>query len=153
DDAISVRRDGDGLRAWVHIADVSHYVAPESALDRGAARRSFTFYVPGRAAPMLPPELADDLCSLRPRVDRLTVTVEIPFDAELQPGRPRFYRSVIRSDARLTYEHAERVLAGQERVDPPLAEALGLAERVAMELRRRRFARGWLGRESPGATL
>src|SRR5581483_6843516 len=81
DDAISVRRDADGLRAWVHIADVSYYVRAGSALDHGASRRSFTFYVPGRAAPMLPPELADDLCSLRPNVDRLTVTVEVPFDA------------------------------------------------------------------------
>jgi len=153
DDAISVRRDADGLRAWVHIADVSYYVRAGSALDHGASRRSFTFYVPGRAAPMLPPELADDLCSLRPNVDRLTVTVEVPFDADLRPGRPRFYRSVIRSDARLTYEYAERVLAGQERVAQPLAEALGLAEQVATELRRRRFARGALRVESREVTF
>ena len=148
DDAISVRREGDRLRVWVHIADVSYYIPAESPLDRGAARRSFTFYVPGRAAPMLPPELADDLCSLRPHVDRLTVTVEVPFGPDLEPARPRFYRSVIRSDARLSYGHAERILGGRERIDPPLAEALELAERVALELRRRRFERGALRIES-----
>ncbi len=144
DDAISVREEGDGLRAWVHIADVSHFVPAGSPLDRGAARRSFSAYVPGRVAPMLPPELADDLCSLRPNQDRLCVTVEVPFDAELQPGEPTFYRSVIRSRERLTYGQAERILGGKERASEELAEALRLAERLALELRRRRFARGAL---------
>jgi ribonuclease R len=144
DDAISVRQEGDGLRAWVHIADVSHFVPAGSPLDRGAARRSFSAYVPGRVAPMLPPELADDLCSLRPNLDRLCVTVEVPFDAELQPGEPTFYRSVIRSRERLTYGQAERILGGKERADADVAEALRLAERLALELRRRRFARGAL---------
>src|SRR4029079_8624244 len=105
---------GGGLAAGVHTADVSYSVAAGSPLAHGAAERSFTFYVPGRAAPMLPPELADDLCSLRPHVDRLTVTVEIPFGDGLEPGRPRFSRSVIRSDARLTYGQAQRALAGKE---------------------------------------
>jgi ribonuclease R len=144
DDAISVRQEGDGLRAWVHIADVSHFVPAGSPLDHGAARRSFSAYVPGRVAPMLPPELADDLCSLRPDLDRLCVTVEVPFDAELQPGEPTFYRSVIRSRERLTYGQAERILRGKERADADVAEALRLAERLALELRRRRFARGAL---------
>ena len=71
DDALSFRAEGDGLRAWVHIADVSAYVPAGSPLDRGAAGRALSTYVPGRVAPMLPPELADDLCSLRPHVDRL----------------------------------------------------------------------------------
>jgi ribonuclease R len=145
DDAISVRQEGDGLRAWVHIADVSHFVPAGSPLDRGAARRSFSAYVPGRVAPMLPPELADDLCSLRPNQDRLCVTAEVPFDAELQPGEPTFYRSVIRSRERLTYGQAERILGGKEQAaDAVVAGALRLAERLALELRRRRFARGAL---------
>src|SRR5205814_5883455 len=102
-EAISVRREGDGIRAWVHIADVSHFVPAGSPLDRGAAGRANSVYVPGRVAPMVPPELADDLCSLRPHVDRLCVTVELP-----PAGEPLFYRSVIRSRARLTYGQAER---------------------------------------------
>ena len=144
DDAISVRREGEGLRAWVHIADVSQFVPVGTPLDRGAARRSFSAYVPGRVAPMLPPELADDLCSLRPKQDRLCLTVEVPFGANLELGEPSFYRSVIRSRERLTYGQAERILGGKERAPAEVTEGLQLAERLALELRRRRFARGAL---------
>ena len=66
DDALSFRREPDGIRAWVHIADVSYFVPAGTPLDRGAAERAFSTYVPGLVAPMLPPELADDACSLRP---------------------------------------------------------------------------------------
>jgi ribonuclease R len=149
DDALSVERDGDGLRAWVHIADVSHFVPAGSPLDRGAAERAFSTYVPGRVAPMLPPDLADDACSLRPHVDRLCVTVEIPFDAALDLGEPTFYRSVMRSRERLTYGRVEAILAGRETTEPDVAEGLALAERLAGELRRRRFARGALRIETP----
>ena len=144
DDAISTRPEGDGVRVWVHIADVSWFVPAGSPLDRGAAERALSVYVPGLVAPMLPHELADDACSLRPNVERLCVTVEVPFDGSLEPGEPSFYRSVIRSRARLTYGQAEAILAGRERAEPELHEALELAERVALELRRRRFARGAL---------
>jgi ribonuclease R len=149
DDAISARRDGDGVRVWVHIADVSHFVPAGTPLDRGAARRGFSVYVPGRVAPMLPPELADDACSLRPHVDRLCVTVEVPFDASLDSGEPVFYRSAIRSRERLTYARAEAILDGREEADDELADALQLAERVALELRRRRFGRGALRIQTP----
>jgi ribonuclease R len=128
----------------VHIADVSHFVPAGAPLDRGAARRAFSAYVPAQVAPMLPPELADDLCSLRPYQDRLCVSVEVPFDGNLDPGEPSFYRSVIRSRRRLTYGEAERFLAGKEEGPQELAEGLRLAERLALELRRRRFARGAL---------
>ncbi len=143
DDALSVEQEPAGLRAWVHIADVSAFVEAGSPLDRGAASRAFTTYVPGRAAPMLPPELADDRCSLRPYEDRLTVTVELPPD-----GEPRFYRSVIRSDARLTYGQAERRDA-----EPPIAAALERTDRLTAELRDRRFARGALRIETPEITF
>jgi ribonuclease R len=93
---------------------------------------------------MLPHELADDLCSLRPHQDRLCVTVEVPFDASLEPGEPSFYRSVIRSRERLTYGQAERILGGKERASDEIAEGLRLAEQLALELRRRRFSRGAL---------
>jgi ribonuclease R len=97
---------------------------------------------------MLPPELADDACSLRPNLDRFCVTVEIPLDEQLEPGEPSFYRSVIRSRARLTYGQAERILRGEEQAEPELAAALVLAERVATALRARRFRRGALRIES-----
>ena len=154
DDALSARAEGDGLRIWVHIADVSHFVPAGTPLDRGAAQRGNSVYIPGRVAPMLPPELADDLCSLRPHVDRLCLTVEVPFDAALDAGEPVFYRSVIRSRERLTYGRAQAIVAGQERAgDADVGEALALAERVARELRRRRFARGALRIESREVTF
>ena len=145
DDAISARADGDGIRIWVHIADVSAFVPAGSPLDVGASHRGNSVYVPGRVAPMLPPQLADDRCSLRPHVDRLCLTVEVLFDAKLDAGEPLFYRSIIRSDERLTYDRAQAILAGGERADAlEVGEAIALADRVARELRRRRFARGAL---------
>jgi len=140
DDALTVEED----RAFVHIADVSWFVQAGSPLDRGAAERAFSVYVPGLVSPMLPPELSEELCSLRPHVDRLCVTVEIP----LPEGEASFYRSVIRSGARLTYGQAEAILAGRERAEPQLAEALRRAETLAQTLRDRRFARGALRIES-----
>src|SRR5206468_10303471 len=134
----------DGIRAWVHIADVSYFVPAGSPLDLGAARRAFSTYVPGRVAPMLPPALADDACSLRPHLDRLCVTVEIP-----PVGETLFYRSVIRSDHRFAYGEVEEVLAGREQAETQeLREAIALADELSAELRRRRFARGALRIES-----
>src|SRR5919198_3893434 len=132
DDALSIREESGGYRAWVHIADVSAFVPAGSPLDHGAAFRAFTTYVPGRAASMLPPELADDRCSLRPYEDRLTVTVEFPPD----DADPRLYRSVIRSDARLTYGQAER-----REAEPRIAAALERTDRLTAELRDQRFSR------------
>jgi ribonuclease R len=143
DDALSIDAD----RAYVHIADVSYFVGAGTPLDRGAARRGFSTYVPGRVAPMLPHELADDLCSLRPHLDRLCVTVELPLD----DGEPTFYRSVIRSDARLSYGQAARMLEGKEKFEH--IELLRALDARAKELRRRRFARGALRIQTPEITF
>jgi ribonuclease R len=139
DDALSFRREDGGIRAWVHIADVSFFVGAGTPLDHGASERAFSTYVPGTVAPMLPHELADDLCSLRPNVDRLCVTVELPPN-----GEPQFYRSVIRSDARLTYGQAER-----REAPPAVLEQLALNDELATILRDRRFARGALQVQTP----
>jgi ribonuclease R len=139
DDALSI----DDERAYVHIADVSYFVRAGTPLDGGAAERGFSTYVPGLVAPMLPHELADDLCSLRPNVDRLTVTVELPHGG----GTPSFYRSVIRSDARLSYGQAARILEGREEF--ALADVLRRLDARARELRRARFARGALRVTTP----
>ena len=139
DDAISVQREGEGFRWWVHIADVSAYLPAGVPLDHGAAERAFSTYVPGRVAPMLPPALSEDRCSLRPNEDRLCVTVEMPSN-----GEPSFYRSVIRSKARLTYAEAER-----RQAEPEVAAALELTDRLTAGMRDRRFARGALRIESP----
>ena len=139
DDAISVAEEDGGFRWWVHIADVSAYLPAGSPLDRGAARRAFSTYVPGGVAPMLPPALSEDRCSLRPNQDRLCVTVEMSPN-----GEPRFYRSIIRSRARLTYAEAERRDA-----EPAIAEAIERTDRLTAGIRERRFARGALRIESP----
>jgi len=139
DDALSLRREADGIRAWVHIADVSYFVPSGTPLDHGASERAFSTYVPGTVAPMLPHELADDLCSLRPHVERLCVTVEIAPD-----GKADFYRSVIRSDARLTYGEAQR-----REVPEQVLGSVELADEYTAELRRARFARGALRVETP----
>ncbi len=146
DDAISVRREGDGVRVWVHIADVSYFVPAGSPLDRGAEQRGNSVYVPGLVAPMLPHELADQACSLRPNEDRLTVTVEFAPD-----GTPSFHRSVIRSRERFTYGQVQRILEGKEQHE--LADDVRLADSVSAELRRRRFARGALRVERPEANF
>jgi ribonuclease R len=139
DDALSFRREPDGIRAWVHIADVSYFVPAGSPLDHGAYGRAFSTYVPGLVAPMLPPDLADDACSLRPHQDRLCVTVEMP-----PGGEPLFYRSVISSNARLTYGQAER-----REVDAEILAQLDLNAELSAELRRARFARGALAVQTP----
>ena len=151
DDALSVRPERDGLRAWVHIADVSYFVPAGSALDRGAAGRANSVYVPGRVAPMLPPELSDEACSLRPREDHLTLTVDVSFDSRLAPGPPTFYRSVINSDERFSYGQVQRIL--KEGEEHPLLDDLRLTERLATELRKRRFDRGALRVESKEVTF
>src|SRR3954447_22087211 len=139
DDALSI----DDERAYVHIADVSYFIAAGEPLDRGAARRGFSTYVPGRVAPMLPHDLADDLCSLRPYADRLLATVELPHDG----SDASFYRSVIRSDARLSYGQAERILAGAEEFAH--VETLRRLDERARKLRHARFARGALRIQTP----
>lgn len=144
DDALSLQREGEGVRAWVHIADVSAYLPAGAPLDADAAERAFSVYVPGRVEPMLPEELSAGDCSLKPHQERRCVTVEILFDADRAPGEARFYRSTIRSRERLTYGHAQAILAGHERAVDELGEPLRLAQELAEALRRRRYERGAL---------
>jgi len=109
DDALSIQTTSKGYRAWVSIADVSHYVRPGSALDEEAYARATSVYLPDRSVPMLPPELSSGICSLRPAETRLAVTVEMNFDFEGVRREFRIYPSVICSDHRLTYEEVEEM--------------------------------------------
>lgn len=112
DDAVAVRREkDDSIRLWVSIADVSHYVAPGSCLDREALKRGTSVYFPDRCIPMLPEKLSNGICSLNPREDRLAMTAELLFDAAGEARESRFYPSVIRSDERLTYTEVKEILA------------------------------------------
>ena len=144
DDAISAeRRDNGTMRLWVHIADVSAYVRPGGKLEAEASRRATSVYVPGAVEPMLPEGLSNRACSLRPGEDKLAVTVEMDL-AGTDVRRAEFHRSLIRSDARLTYGQVDDVFAGSERAAEPWGGPLAAAREVAAALRARREERGSL---------
>jgi ribonuclease R len=149
DDAISAEEiDGGGRwRIWVHIADVSAYVRPGSALDREAYRRATSVYVPGAVEPMLPEVLSNGACSLVPGVERLAVTVELDFKGA-EVVRSAFYRSRIRSDKRFDYDRVDRIFAGEEAAPEHVAAPLAAARAASAALRARREAEGALAVES-----
>ncbi|MFB6310409.1 MAG: RNB domain-containing ribonuclease [Salinirussus sp.] len=115
DDAISIADADDEVVLWVHIADVTHYVTPDTEMWAEARRRGNTVYLPGHTVHMLPPLLAETVCSLVPDEDRLAHTVEMHLNPEtLSFESIEIYKSVVRSDARLTYGEAERLLEAPE---------------------------------------
>ncbi|PYI87398.1 MAG: ribonuclease R, partial [Verrucomicrobia bacterium] len=130
DDAIHVEELlGGGWRLGVHIADVSAYVPPGSALDREARSRGNSVYLPDRVIPMLPERLSNGVCSLNSHVDRLTHSVFLQFDKMGRPRSARFARTVIRSAKRLTYKEAYRLLKNPARDE--LGERLHAAWKLA----------------------
>jgi ribonuclease R len=110
DDAVFCEPQGDGWRLLVAIADVSYYVRPDSPLDREARGRGTSVYFPDRVVPMLPEELSNGLCSLKPDVDRLCLVCEMQVSRAGEVTRSRFYDAVMRSAARLTYTDAAAML-------------------------------------------
>ena len=154
DDAVLVARAGAGYELAVHIADVAFYVRPGSELDREARLRGTSVYFPGRAVPMLPAELSSDLCSLRPREDRLTLSCLIRLDRE---GRIESYEiapGMIRSAARLTYAEVNDWLrnppAGPAR--PPNVD-LELMLELQRKMVQRRRERGAIDFDLPEAEI
>jgi ribonuclease R len=148
DDAIWVHPlPGGGWELAVHIADVSYYVRPGTALDREAEDRGNSVYLADRVLPMLPEKLSNGLCSLQPGVDRLTRVAVLRFDAKGRRTHARFARAVIRSRRRFTYEEAfaEMKASDPARRSPQLDRAWPLASL----LRRRRFAAGSLDLDFP----
>jgi ribonuclease R len=131
DDAVSARREGDSVRLWVHIADVAAHVPPGSPLDREARRRGNSTYAPGTVEPMLPHALSEEACSLAPGVERLAVTAEIELGPDGSPASARFYRSRIRSDARLDYDQLDIVFSGRAEAPAAVAEPLAVAREAA----------------------
>ncbi|MDQ3759730.1 MAG: RNB domain-containing ribonuclease [Actinomycetota bacterium] len=134
DDAVSAQPDGDGVRLWIHIADVSAHARPGSALDSEAYRRATSVYVPGMVEPMLPHEISSGACSLVPNEDRLAVTAEVRLDARGRVHSSSFYRSRIRSGARLDYDGLDRIFAGKEEAPEHVAGPLRLARQAAAAL-------------------
>ena len=140
DDAISLSKDKEIYHLAVHIADVSHYVPAGSLLDKEAFLRSNSTYFPGKCIPMLPSELSDHLCSLKPNVNRLTVTVFMDFDATGEMLSYRLAKSVIKSQKRFTYKEARKVLDGK--VKSLHKPALLLMQELCLLLKKKRYERG-----------
>jgi len=146
DDAVAVRKErGGNIRLWVSIADVSHYVKPDAPLDREAYLRGTSVYFPDRCIPMLPEELSNGICSLNPRVERLTMTAEMVFTRSGAMKEATFYPSVIKSDARLTYTIVKKILvdgdaeaaATHKELVPHLEVMRELAQRLTDKRRKR----------------
>lgn len=144
DDAVCAIRHGqEGYKLLVAIADVSHYVKPETALDREAQRRGTSTYLTDRAIPMLPEGLSNVLCSLMPHVDRLCLVVELVLDRTGHVEKTDFYPAVMRSHARLTYERVAEALEGNPDEEcKALLPTLLVLNKVASLLLERRLKRG-----------
>jgi ribonuclease R len=143
DDAVSARKVGSGaIEVGVHIADVSHYVRPGTALDETARERGTSVYLPGVCVPMLPERLSNDLCSLREGVDRLTWTVRYTVDRKGMISKVSAMASVIRSRRRCTYAEVAEWLDAPRPSWPavvaPFADSLELLAEAAKRLGRRR---------------
>ncbi|OGP78129.1 MAG: ribonuclease R [Deltaproteobacteria bacterium RBG_16_49_23] len=154
DDAVSIEKEPDGgLKLYVSISDVSHYVEEGTSLDEEAYLRGTSVYFPDRAIPMFPPELSNEICCLHPRVNRLTLTAELRFYANGEPRGYRFYPSVIHSNERLTYTIVKRILLDEEEALKerylPLVPSLERMAFLARKLRQRRLDRGTLDFDLP----
>jgi ribonuclease R len=149
DDAICLERiSPEQWRLWVHIADVSHYVKPGTALDAEARKRGNSTYLVDRVIPMLPEALSNELCSLKPNVDRLTKCVECVVSSDGRVLSTRFHAAVIHSQRRFTYGEALAILQRKPTQDP-IEQMLHQAHELAQRIRRLRFRAGALELDFP----
>ena len=146
DDAVSVCENADGtFTLGVHIADVSHYVKPDDAIDREAFARATSVYLPEMVFPMLPRTLSNGICSLYEGVDRLTLTCEMTVDKNGKVIDSDIYQSVINSCHRLTYDEVQAIFDGDEQTAEHYADIRGdlfAMKRLAEILQRKRDKRG-----------
>jgi ribonuclease R len=148
DDAICLQAQPNReWKLWVHIADVSHYVKPGTALDEEARKRGNSTYLVDRVIPMLPEALSNELCSLKPHVDRLTQCAEFLLSADGRVLRAQFYSAVIRSQRRFSYREAFAIL--QRPPTDPIEQMLHQANELTQKIRRTRFKAGSLDLDFP----
>ena len=147
DDALSISRLEDNLwEVGIHIADVSHYLQPGTLLDNAAIDRATSVYLVDRVSPMLPEVLSNNLCSLRPKEDRLTFSCVVRIDRDgMIHGNPWIGRSVIHSDRRFTYEEVQEILDGKE---GEFKDDLFLLNEMHHAMRNRRMRMGAMSFES-----
>ena len=159
DDAVSIERRDGGFRLWVHIADVSHYVAEGSALDKDAYERANSVYFPGSVIPMLPFELSNEICSLKPNEDRLAMSVQMDLDKRGEVCASKMFKSVIRSNARLTYTEVGSLLEQHRKGKdvsedtPGFAQYLYDMDDAAQLLTKARMSRGSLDFDLPDPVI
>ncbi|MFN0102954.1 MAG: ribonuclease R family protein [Bryobacteraceae bacterium] len=157
DDAVFVERLPNGnWRLDVHIADVGHYVRPDSAIDKEALFRGTSVYFPDRAVPMLPHELSTGLCSLRPDEDRLVLSAELELDNAGDVVHQSFCRGVIRSAARMTYTSVHRILDGdraERAIYSHLIPHFENMRELALILNRKRTKRGSIDFDLPESLI
>ena len=140
DDALSIRKLENGRwEVGIHIADVSHYVKPNSILDKEAFVRATSVYLVDRVVPMLPEILSNNVCSLRPNEEKLTFSAVFEIDEEAQIKKEWFGRTIINSDRRFTYEEVQDILEGK---DGDFKEEIYLLNGLAKKLRAKRMADG-----------
>ncbi len=140
DDAISFRELGDDMyEVGVHIADVSHYIAPGSALDQEAYRRATSVYLPDRVSPMLPERLSNELCSLRPHEDKYTFSAIFQMNRHGKVKEHWIGKTVIHSDRRYSYEDVQEMIEGAPGDNK---EVLLSLNEIAQKLRAERFKKG-----------
>ena len=160
DDALSFQiLDTGNYQVGIHIADVTHYVQEQTALDDEAYQRGTSVYLVDRVIPMLPERLSNELCSLRPDEDKLCMSVIVEMDQQAKVIRHKICRTVIRSNYRLTYRQAQEMLENslqlkvdslQLKVDSgQLREALQALNGLAKQLRANRFRQGAINFETP----
>jgi ribonuclease R len=140
DDALSFRAlKGGYYEVGVHIADVSHYIEPGSALDKEAYRRATSVYLPDRVLPMLPERLSNELCSLRPNEEKYTFSVIFVLNKQGKVKEHRIARTVILSDRRFAYEEVQEIIEG---ADGDHAKELLILNTMAQSIRAERFKKG-----------
>ncbi len=151
DDAVSVEKLKKGFRLYVSIADVSHYVVPDSPLDKEAYQRGTSVYFPAGVLPMLPERLSNGLCSLNPDEDRYAFTAILDFDDTGKRVKSRFCRAVIRSRFRLTYTRVWEIIQGNlgEEGDEELKGPVATMAELGTLLEKKRMGRGAIGFELP----
>ncbi len=145
DDAITIKKEGKNFRLGVHIADVSYYVQEGTPLDVEARKRGTSTYVTDRVVPMLPQLLSNGICSLNPKVERLTLTCEMVVDEKGMVSDYELYSSVIRSTERMTYSDVNKILSGDEKLQKKyqhLGDLFELMSECATRIRQRRMGAG-----------
>lgn len=147
DDALSLKRLPDGnLEVGVHIADVTHYVKPDTAIDKEARRRATSVYLVDRVVPMLPEHLCNGICSLRPDEEKLAFSCIFEMDNDARVLKSRICRTVIRSNRRFTYDEAQAII---ETGAGDYADEILTLDRIAKQLRKQRFDNGAMEFDRP----